>query len=69
MAKSDFLIFFKIFVAELGWTGELWSIGVAIILRKEEDFCFFLAQKTIVFPQKKIKKMDFLRLFGDFWIF
>ena len=63
----DFLDFFS----GVGWTGELWSNCVFLILRNKEDFVFIFLLKIIFFKTFGfLKKCDFfLHFFLDFRFF
>ena len=57
-----FLDFFRFFFSGVGWTGELWSNRVVLILRNKEDFFFFFIAKGIVF-----KKLGFFCFLSGFF--
>ena len=46
--------------SETGWTGELWSNRVLLILENKEDGIFFFAKKNF------LKKIVFLKKKGNF---
>ena len=69
--KSDFLRYFldfsRFLFSGLGWTGELWSNRILLILRNKEDFFFaeiFFFFRYFIFFEKKKCFLGLVEIFG-----
>ena len=67
--NREFLRFFQIFFSGLGWTGELWSNRINLMLRNKEYF-FVVAAKIYFSKMSDVfrKKKDFLTIFLIFFL-